>query len=155
MTIGTSVEAIGIGSRFDLCGNDYLADSYPFMAEARGATPVFPQDAFDDEARLISVVADRDATLDLGPGVTGLPRKLQQGRRRAPSSLGALPAAQTAGEVVHEGGRRVLHGGAVDVARRLAAGALDFRPWEAAVDGLVDGRRRIDRFAIGPHPLVP
>src|ERR1700722_7369984 len=62
MTIGTSVEAIGIGSRFDPRGNDYLADSYPFMAEARGATPIFPQDAFADEARLISVVADRDAT---------------------------------------------------------------------------------------------
>jgi hypothetical protein len=103
MTIGTSVEAIGIGSRFDLLGDDYLADSYPFMAEARGATPVFPQDAFDDEARLISVVADRDATLDLGPGVAGLPGKLQQGRRRTPSGLGAFAAPQPAGEVVHEG----------------------------------------------------
>ena len=108
MTIGTSVEAIGIGSRFDLCGNDYLADSYPFMAEARGATPIFPQDAFDDEARLISVVADRDATLDLGPGVTGLPRKLQQCRRRTPPGLGALPAPQSAGEIMHEGRRRML-----------------------------------------------
>src|ERR1700721_3149749 len=88
-----------------------------------------------------------DRNLDPGPGVTGLPGKLQQGRRRAPSSLGALPAPEPAGEVVHECGRRVLHGRKVDVARRLAAGALDLKPWEAAVDRLVDGRRRLDWLA--------
>ena len=45
--------------------------------------------------------------------------------------------------------------GEVDVARRLAAGAPDLEPGKAAVDGLVDGRRGIDRLAVRPHPLVP
>src|ERR1700722_7410336 len=58
-------------------------------------------------------------------------------------------------EFVYEGGRRMLHAGQVDVARRLAAGAPDLEPGKSAVDGLVGGRRRIDRFAVGPHPLVP
>jgi hypothetical protein len=49
----------------------------------------------------------------------------------------------------------VLHGGEIDVARRLAAGALDLQPRKTAVDRLIDGRRRIDRLAVGPHPLVP
>jgi len=35
MAIGMSVEAIRIGSQFDPLGDDYLADPYPFMAEAR------------------------------------------------------------------------------------------------------------------------
>jgi hypothetical protein len=43
----------------------------------------------------------------------------------------------------------------VDVARRLAPGAPDLQPWKAAINGLVDGRRRIDRLAVAPHPLVP
>ena len=49
----------------------------------------------------------------------------------------------------------MLHRGEVDVARRLAAGAADLQPGEAAIDGLVDGRRRVDRFAVARHPLVP
>ena len=42
----------------------------------------------------------------------------------------------------------MLHGGEVDVARRLAARAPDLQPREAAVDGLVDRRRRVDRLAV-------
>ena len=53
------------------------------------------------------------------------------------------------------GSRRVLHRGQIDVARRLAAGAPDLQPRKAAVDRLVDGRRRVDRLAVGPHALVP
>src|ERR1700681_396799 len=49
----------------------------------------------------------------------------------------------------------MLHTGQIDVARRLAAGTPDLEPGKAAVDGLVDGRRRVDRFAVAPHPLVP
>jgi cytochrome P450 len=47
MTIGMSVEAIRIGSQFDPLGDDYLADPYPFMAEARGAAPVFYSEKLD------------------------------------------------------------------------------------------------------------
>jgi hypothetical protein len=49
----------------------------------------------------------------------------------------------------------VLHGREIDVAWRLASGALDLQPRKAAVDGLVDRGRRIDRFAVRPHPFVP
>jgi hypothetical protein len=37
----------------------------------------------------------------------------------------------------------------------LSPRALDLQPIVAAVDSLVDRRRRIDRLAVGPHPLVP
>ena len=30
-----------------------------------------------------------------------------------------------------------------------------FRAREASIDGLVDGRRRLDRLAVGPHSLIP
>src|ERR1700677_2747579 len=83
----------------------------------------------------------RDRNLHLRLGMAWLPGKLQQGGGRTPSGLGAFATPQPAGEI--------------DVARRLAAGALDLQPREAAVDGLVDGRRWIDRFAIGPHSLIP
>ena len=51
-------------------------------------------------------------------------------------------------------------GGCFIAARSTSLGVLqraqlDLQPGEAAVDGLVDGRRRIDRFAVAPHPLVP
>lgn len=84
-----------------------------------------------------------------------MPRELEQGRRWTPPHLGALPAAQPAGEIVHERGRGMLHRRKIDVARRLATRALDLQPGKTTVDGLVDGRRRIDRFAVRPHPLVP
>src|SRR3954451_3681640 len=45
--------------------------------------------------------------------------------------------------------------GQVDLALGPAARALDLEPRVAAVDALVDGRRRIDRPAVGPHLLVP
>lgn len=49
----------------------------------------------------------------------------------------------------------LLHRRQIDVTRRLAARTLDLEPWKASVDGLVDRRRRVDRFAVRPHPLVP
>jgi hypothetical protein len=41
----------------------------------------------------------------------------------------------------------MLHRHEVDVARRLAPRAADLQLWKAAVDGLVDRRRRIDRLS--------
>jgi hypothetical protein len=38
----------------------------------------------------------------------------------------------------------------VDVAGRLPPCALDLQLWKAAIDGLVDGGRRIDRLAVAP-----
>ena len=38
---------------------------------------------------------------------------------------------------------------------RLATRALNLQPGKAAVDGLVDRRRGVDRLAVGPHPFVP
>jgi hypothetical protein len=49
----------------------------------------------------------------------------------------------------------VLHRRQIDIARRPATGALDLQPGKAAVNGLVYGRRRVDRLAVAPHPLVP
>lgn len=51
-----------------------------------------------------------------------------------------------------EGGRRVLHRSEVNVTGRFAARALDLQPREAAVDGLGDGRRRIDRLVVAALP---
>ena len=62
--------------------------------------------------------------------------ELKQGRRWAAPCLGTLPAAQPAGEIVHERGWRMLHCGKSDIAWRLATRALDFQPRETAVDGL-------------------
>jgi hypothetical protein len=41
MTMGMIAEAKRIGAQFNPLGDDYLADPYPFMAEARDAAPVF------------------------------------------------------------------------------------------------------------------
>ena len=71
------------------------------------------------------------------------------------ASLGPLAAAQPAGEVVHKGGRRVLHCRQIDVARRFATRALDLQLGKAAVHSLVDRGRRINRLAVAPHSLVP
>lgn len=49
----------------------------------------------------------------------------------------------------------MFHRREVDVARRLAARAPDLEPGEASVHGLVDSGRRIERFAVAPHALVP
>src|ERR1700760_688111 len=49
----------------------------------------------------------------------------------------------------------MFRAGGGDVARSLAAGAPDLQPRKATVDGLVDGRRRIDRLAGAPKSLVP
>ena len=58
-----------------------------------------------------------------------------------------IAAAQPAGEIVHEGGRRVLHRSEVDVARRLAARAPDLQPGVSSIHGLVDSAREVDSSA--------
>ena len=50
---------------------------------------------------------------------------------------------------------KVAQRGHVDVAGGFAAGAFDLEPAIAAVDRLVDRRRRVDRFAIRPHAFIP
>ena len=88
-------------------------------------------------SRLATVDDSRhDRNLHLRLGMAWLPGELQQGGSRAPPGLSALSATQTAGEIVHKGGRRVFHGCEVDVARCLAPRALDLQPWEATVDAL-------------------
>jgi hypothetical protein len=52
------------------------------------------------------------------------------------------------------GGRRTGQGDEVHIAFRLASQAFDFEPGVAAVDELVDRRRRVDGFAVCPNPLV-
>jgi hypothetical protein len=83
-----------------------------------------------------SVRSARNRNLDPRLGVTWLASKLQQGGGRTSAGLGAFPASQPAGEIMDERGRRALHRGEIDVARRLAAGALDFQPRKAPVDRL-------------------
>jgi hypothetical protein len=56
--------------------------------------------------------------------VTGLPGKLEQGRRRAPSGLGALPAPQTAGESCTK-----VVGGCFMAARSTSLGVLQREHW--------------------------
>jgi hypothetical protein len=56
---------------------------------------------------------------------------------------------------MHEGSRRGLDRREVDVARRLAPRALDLQPRKAAVDGLIDGGRGINRLPVALHSLVP
>jgi hypothetical protein len=70
-----------------------------------------------------------------------LPAQLWQGRRRPSARLDAFPAASPACEIVHDGGRRMLHRREVDVARRLT-------PLAAIGDGS-------NRFSVAPHPLIP
>jgi hypothetical protein len=75
-------------------------------------------------------------------------RKLQQGRRRASVDLCALAATEPPGQIVDERSRRVPQCGQVDVPLGLAAGTFNFKPRITAIDGLVDRRGRVDRFAI-------
>jgi hypothetical protein len=37
----SNAEAMRIGARFDPLGDDYLANPYPYIAEARRAAPIF------------------------------------------------------------------------------------------------------------------
>src|SRR5260221_14554405 len=77
---------------------------------------------------------------EFGSGMARLTSQLQQGRRGTSACFGAFAAAQSAGEVVHEGGRRMFHRREIDVARRLAPCALDLQPGKPAVDSLIDRR---------------
>ena len=54
----------------------------------------------------------------------GCQAKLEQGSGRTSPGFGALAAAQAAREIVHEGGRRVLHRREVDITWGLAPSAL-------------------------------
>src|SRR6478736_6553764 len=65
------------------------------------------------------------------PGPLG---QLQQRSRRPPAGLSTLAAAETAGQVVDESGRRMAQRGHVDVAGGFAAGAFDLEPAIGVVD---------------------
>jgi hypothetical protein len=81
--------------------------------------------------------------------------ELQQCRRRALPSLLTLLTNQSPGEIVHACRRHMRQRAEIDIARRQASAALDLQPWEAAVDGLIDGRARIDWSAVAPHLFIP
>jgi hypothetical protein len=88
----------------------------------------------------------------------GVPRpraELQQRRSRTLTRLLAALAGQPSGEVVYAGCRDVRQFGKRDITLCPAPGAFDLQPREAAVERLVDRRRRVDRLAVGPHALVP
>jgi hypothetical protein len=75
-----------------------------------------------------------------------------------PGALPRLPAfhaAQTPGEIVGTGGWHMRQLAQVDATRRPAARTLDLQPGVAAIDGLVDRGRRVDRPPVGPHPFIP
>jgi hypothetical protein len=71
------------------------------------------------------------------------------------SRLPAFYAAQTPGEIMDAGRWHIWQRAKVNAARRPAARALDFQPCITTVNRLVDGGRRVDRTAVGPHPLIP
>ena len=81
--------------------------------------------------------------------------KLEQCRSRALPGLLALLTNQPPREVVNACRRHMRQRAKINVARCLAARALDLQPWEAAIDCLIYRRRWIDGAAIGPHALIP
>jgi len=81
--------------------------------------------------------------------------KLEQRRSRTLPGLLALLTNQPPGEIVHACRRHMRQSAEIDIARRLAARALNLQPREAAVDGLIDCRRWIDGAAVAPHAFVP
>jgi hypothetical protein len=70
-------------------------------------------------------------------------------------SAHALPAPQSAGEILHEGHLRILQRREIDIAGGLASSASNLQPGEAAVYGVVDVERWVDWLAVALHPLVP
>jgi hypothetical protein len=62
-----------------------------------------------------------------GPLPSAAVVRLQRGRRTS-ASHGAFSAAEPSGQVLHESGRRLLHGREVDVAGVLHLSTLDFQP---------------------------
>src|SRR4051794_7969704 len=81
-------------------------------------------------------------------------RKLQQRGRRPSPRLSTLAAAETAREVVDEGGGRMAERGHVDAPLGPAAQTFDLAPGVPAVDGLVDRWRRVDRRTQCPQMFV-
>jgi len=51
--------------------------------------------------------------------------------------------------------RHVRQRGEIDIARRQTPAALDLQPRISAVDGLINGRARIDGAAVAPHLFIP
>jgi hypothetical protein len=81
-------------------------------------------------------------------------RKLEQ--RCSGALPGFLALRQTnRPTIVHTCRRHVAQHAQIDVARGLAPRAFDFQPWEAAVDGLIYRRARIDGATVAPHPFIP
>jgi hypothetical protein len=87
--------------------------------------------------------------------VAGSRHQLQQRRGRALARDPALGAHEPPREIVDacraDGAERCE----INVALRLAAGSFEFKPWVAAVDGLIDCRTGIDGAAVAPRPLIP
>lgn len=67
-------------------------------------------------------------------------RELKQRRGRTTSGLSTFVAPEPAGQIMDKGRRGVRQNSEIHVTSRLAARALDFKPWTAAVDRLVDRR---------------
>ena len=82
-------------------------------------------------------------------------RKLVQRSGRSLSCRLALLADEPAGQIMNARRRRSLQGAKVNVTLGPAPRALDFQPGEAAIDGLLDGGRGIDRPTVAPHLLIP
>ena len=79
-------------------------------------------------------------------------RKLEQRRSRALPDLLAFLTNQPPGEIVDACRRHVRQRAEINVARRLAARALDLQPWVIDPDLIFPGCRQMrKRFA---HPLV-
>lgn len=81
--------------------------------------------------------------------------KLKQRRGRALASGFALRAHKAAGEIVHACRSDAPERREIDITTRLAPTAFDLQPREAAIDRLIDGRRRINWPAVAPHLFIP
>jgi hypothetical protein len=81
--------------------------------------------------------------------------KLMQDAPRSPFRLGAFLTAQRSFKGVDRRILRASENGEVYAAHGLAPGALDFKPWKAAVDRLSDHRRGRGWPSVRPHSLIP
>lgn len=86
--------------------------------------------------------------------MSGPRRKLQQGRRRSAVGLGVFAAAEPAGQVVDKR-QRVAQRSEMDTSPGPAPASTQSRAQDSPRDRLVDRRAKVDRFAVGPHALVP
>lgn len=65
--------------------------------------------------------------------------ELQKRSGRPAACLSTLAAAEPAGQIVHEGGRRMRQGSEINVSLSLAARAFNFEPRVATIHRLIDG----------------